>query len=308
MNLGNSKQEDKNELDENITDDLIWKEALVILNDRGDDVINLTSNDIRKLIENKLNIDLESKKKWLREKLKLWMEAYNKNKQDDEFEKENVDEEGGEDDGDDEEESQDGDDEDADEEEEEDEDEEDDNVSINSEDTINDLVDEISIKDPITNDNNSKINLESIINTTNNVSSDDDLSSDEEDNDEYLQKLNSDNSKLLHFHQETLSSNYNEITNLTKITRDENGIIIDPLHKTLPFLTKYEYTRILGQRAKQIEQGAQPFIKINENIIDPYLIAKKELENKKLPFIIKRPMPCSGFEYWHLEDLEILTG
>ena len=236
------------------------------------------------------------------------MEAYNKNKQDDEFEKENVDEEGGEDDGDDEEESQDGDDEDADEEEEEDEDEEDDNVSINSEDTINDLVDEISIKDPITNDNKSKINLESIINTTNNVSSDDDLSSDEDDNDEYLQKLNSDNSKLLHFHQETLSSNYNEITNLTKITRDENGIIIDPLHKTLPFLTKYEYTRILGQRAKQIEQGAQPFIKINENIIDPYLIAKKELENKKLPFIIKRPMPCSGFEYWHLEDLEILTG
>ena len=303
MNLGNSNQEDKNDLvDENITDDKIWKEALVILNDRGDDVINLTSNDIRKLIENKLNIDLQSKKKWLREKLKLWMEAYNKNKQDDEFEKENVDEEGGEDEGDDEEEPQEGDEEDDDEE------EDDDNVSINSEDTINDLVDAISIKEPIINDNNSQINLESIINTTNNVSSDDDLSSDEDDNDEYLQKLNSDNSKLLHFHQETLSSNYNEISNLTKITRDENGIIIDPLHKTLPFLTKYEYTRILGQRAKQIEQGAQPFIKIDENIIDPYLIAKKELENKKLPFIIKRPMPCSGFEYWHLEDLEILTG
>ena len=303
MNLGNSNQEDKNDLvDENITDDKIWKEALVILNDRGDDVINLTSNDIRKLIENKLNIDLQSKKKWLREKLKLWMEAYNKNKQDDEFEKENVDEEGGEDEGGDEEGPQDEDEEDDDEE------EDDDNISINSEDTINDLVDAISIKEPIINDNNSQINLESIINTTNNVSSDDDLSSDEDDNDEYLQKLNSDNSKLLHFHQETLSSNYNEISNLTKITRDENGIIIDPLHKTLPFLTKYEYTRILGQRAKQIEQGAQPFIKIDENIIDPYLIAKKELENKKLPFIIKRPMPCSGFEYWHLEDLEILTG
>ena len=42
MNLGNSNQEDKNDLvDENITDDKIWKEALVILNDRGDDVINL---------------------------------------------------------------------------------------------------------------------------------------------------------------------------------------------------------------------------------------------------------------------------
>ena len=303
MNLGNSKQEDKNELDENITDDLIWNEALIILNDRGDDINDLTTNDIRKIIENKLNINLESKKKWLRKKLKLWMEENLKNKEDDEFQKENVDEEGGQDEGDDEEVTEGGDEEDDDEEE-----EEDDNISINSEDTINDLVDEIGIKEPITTDNKSKINLESIINTTNNVSSDDDLSSDEDDNDEYLQKLNSDNSKLLHFHQETLSSNYNEITNLTKITRDENGIIIDPLHKTLPFLTKYEYTRILGQRAKQIEQGAQPFIKIDENIIDPYLIAKKELENKKLPFIIKRPLPCSGFEYWHLEDLEILTG
>jgi DNA-directed RNA polymerase I, II, and III subunit RPABC2 len=294
MNLGNSKQDD-----ENITDDLIWKEALIILNDRIDDVNDLTSKDIRKLIENKLNIDLQSKKKWLREKLKLWMEEYLKNKQQEEFEKENSEEEGGEELGDDEEEQDD---------EEDEEDEEDDNISINSDDTINDLVDEISIKESVTNDNNSQINLESILNTTNNVISDDDLSSDEDDNDEYLQKLNNDKSKLLHFHQETLSSNYNEITNLTKITRDENGIIIDPLHKTLPFLTKYEYTRVLGQRSKQLEQGAKPFIKIDENMIDPYLIAKKELENKKLPFIIKRPMPCSGFEYWHLEDLEILIG
>ena len=36
----------------------------------------------------------------------------------------------------------------------------------------------------------------------------------------------------------------------------ENGNIIDPLHKTIPFLTKYEYTRVLGQRSKQIEEGA----------------------------------------------------
>ena len=78
------------------------------------------------------------------------------------------------------------------------------------------------------------------------------------------------------------------------------------MHKTIPFLTKYEYTRVLGQRSKQIEEGAQPFIKLNENVVDPYLIAKKELENKKIPFIIKRPLPCSGFEYWHLEDLELL--
>jgi hypothetical protein len=32
----------------------------------------------------------------------------------------------------------------------------------------------------------------------------------------------------------------------------------------------------------------------------------KELEEKKMPFIIKRPMPNGGCEYWKLSDLEIL--
>ena len=68
--------------------------------------------------------------------------------------------------------------------------------------------------------------------------------------------------------------NYEEISNLTKIVRDSNNIIIDPFHKTIPFLTKYERARILGQRAKQIESGAKPFIKIPSNIIDSYIIAE----------------------------------
>ena len=125
----------------------------------------------------------------------------------------------------------------------------------------------------------------------------------------YLQKFDKEMTKnyILDFHPECLSHNYDEIKALSKVTRDEFNIIIDPLHKTVPFLTKYEKARILGQRAKQIECGAKPLVKVPENIIDSYLIAELELEEKAMPFIIRRPIPSGGSEYWNLKDLEMIS-
>ena len=60
------------------------------------------------------------------------------------------------------------------------------------------------------------------------------------------------------------------------------------------------------QRAKQIESGAAPFVAIASNVIDSYIIAEDELKQKKIPFIIRRPIPNGGFEYWNINDLEIL--
>ena len=111
---------------------------------------------------------------------------------------------------------------------------------------------------------------------------------------------------LMNFHPESLNENYDEIYNLARVVRDSNGVIVDNLHKTLPIMTKYEKTRILGQRAKQINDGAVPFIKVPEGVIDGYLIALRELEEKKIPFIIRRPLPNRGSEYWYVEDLEVL--
>lgn len=112
---------------------------------------------------------------------------------------------------------------------------------------------------------------------------------------------------LRNFHPESLVQNYDEIYNLARVVRDDNCIVVDALHRTLPMLTKYEKSRILGQRAKQINDGATPFVKVPEGVIDGYLIAIKELEEKKIPFIIRRPLPNGGSEYWHLEDLEIIN-
>jgi DNA-directed RNA polymerase I, II, and III subunit RPABC2 len=101
--------------------------------------------------------------------------------------------------------------------------------------------------------------------------------------------------------------NYDEILSMVKVIRDKDGIIIDDLHKTIPYLTKYEKARILGQRAKQINSGVTPFIKVPENVIDGYNIAEMELKEKRIPFIIRRPLPSGGSEYWSLKDLEDIS-
>ena len=124
----------------------------------------------------------------------------------------------------------------------------------------------------------------------------------------YLQKFDAATRQniLSEFHPELQSHNYDEIANMCVIVRDATGTPIDPLHRTIPILTRYEKARVLGERAKQLNSGAKPFVTIDDAVIDGYLIALKELEEKKMPFIIKRPMPNGGCEYWRLSDLEIL--
>lgn len=143
------------------------------------------------------------------------------------------------------------------------------------------------------------------INAEKNMDNDSD-NDDEETDEHYLQKFDIDINKnyLVDVHPECLHHNYDEIETLTVIIRDSNNIIIDPLHKTIPFLTKYERARILGQRAKQINMGAQSFIKRPDNVIDGIIIAELELKQKKIPFIIKRPLPNGACEYWNVNDLE----
>ena len=144
---------------------------------------------------------------------------------------------------------------------------------------------------------------------------DEDEDNDEDDDEnedkgssEYFQKLKSNvrESYIATYHPESFSHNYDEIQTLSRVVRNSAGTIVDDLHRTIPIMTKYEKTRILGQRAKQLNEGAPAFIKIDSTVIDGYLIAVKELEQKKTPFIIRRPLPNGGSEYWRIQDLEIL--
>ena len=132
---------------------------------------------------------------------------------------------------------------------------------------------------------------------------------DDDDGEQYLQKFEQSINKnyIANYHPESVLQNYDEILSMTKVVRNADGIIIDKLHRTIPYLTKYEKARILGQRAKQINSGAYPFIKVPENVIDGYIIAELELKQKRIPFIIRRPLPNGGSEYWKLQDLEDIS-
>ncbi len=163
-------------------------------------------------------------------------------------------------------------------------------------------------------------NLEEIIDTENTddvieeqevdsktTNSDESDESDDEDTDEF-KKFEQDNNMdlLLDYHPEIKQISYKELDTLSIITRDDEGNIIDPLHQTLPFLTRYEKARILGLRAKQINDGSEPLITITQDMIDGLTIAKLEFEQKKLPFIIRRPLPNGASEYWPVRDLQDL--
>lgn len=141
-----------------------------------------------------------------------------------------------------------------------------------------------------------------------NNGSDDDDDDDEDEDVNYLQKFSEQlkTNVITEHHPELIISNFHEVDALCHVVRDADGTIIDPLHTTVPFVTKYEKAKILGERAKQLNAGAMPFVEVNEDIIDGYLIALAEFEQKKIPMIIRRPLPNNASEYWRLQDLEIL--
>ena len=141
------------------------------------------------------------------------------------------------------------------------------------------------------------------------IAKDDDEEYEDVFGEEYLQKFDKEinDNYIVNSHPECVSQNYDEILAMSKVVRDENGIIMDDLHRTIPYLTKFEKARILGQRAKQINSGASPFVKVPESVIDGYVIAEMELKEKRIPFIIRRPLPNGGSEYWSLKDLEDIS-
>ena len=74
---------------------------------------------------------------------------------------------------------------------------------------------------------------------------------------------------------------------------------------TRPILTKYEKTSILGQRAQQILNGSNILVDIKTlKIKNPLEIARKELKEGLIPFIVRRPLPNGTYEDWKVSDLK----
>jgi len=85
-----------------------------------------------------------------------------------------------------------------------------------------------------------------------------------------------------------------------------DGVNVDSRHKSVPYLTLFEKTKLIGFRANQLAQGARPLVDVPKHVTDVIDIARIELEQKRMPYILKRVMPDGTFEYWRLTDLLIL--
>jgi DNA-directed RNA polymerase I, II, and III subunit RPABC2 len=75
--------------------------------------------------------------------------------------------------------------------------------------------------------------------------------------------------------------------------------------KTIPFLTRFEKARIIGVRLQQLAYGAKPRIDTT-NLRSMNEIVEQELIQRKIPFIIRRPLPNGTFEDWKMEEFETI--
>jgi len=82
----------------------------------------------------------------------------------------------------------------------------------------------------------------------------------------------------------------------------------DPNHRSQPWLSQFERTKIVGFRSNQLAQGAKAYVDLSKHkhIVNTGEIARLELAEGRLPFIVARLMPDGQFEFWSLADLLIL--
>jgi DNA-directed RNA polymerase subunit K/omega len=80
----------------------------------------------------------------------------------------------------------------------------------------------------------------------------------------------------------------------------------DSRHTSVPYLTTFEKTKLIGLRATMIAKGSPLFIERPPHVTDVLELARMEVEQKKVPVILKRLMPDGTFEYWRLSDLLVV--
>ena len=119
---------------------------------------------------------------------------------------------------------------------------------------------------------------------------------------------NNESSPYLELNNSNTNNNSNQIGDLIEEFDDLKATYQSMLtrrdRKTIPILSKYERTRVVGERAIQISMGAPPLVEVG-NLENPVDIAEKELREKKIPYIIKRVLPNGLIELWSVDELRI---
>ena len=83
-------------------------------------------------------------------------------------------------------------------------------------------------------------------------------------------------------------------------------IIIVPsqYRKTSEVITKFEFTDVVSNRAKQIEDGSKIFVDLGDES-DPVVMAEMEIKMKQCPLAIRRLISNNIAEVWDVNEMII---
>ena len=94
------------------------------------------------------------------------------------------------------------------------------------------------------------------------------------------------------------------------VFRNEVAEAIQQPRITRPYFTKYELTALVATRAQQLAEGAKPLVSLDGlRASDPMFVwnvARREVEQRKLPFLVRRQLPNNTSEFWSAQELEII--
>lgn len=94
-----------------------------------------------------------------------------------------------------------------------------------------------------------------------------------------------------------------ELNNQLNILSENIELIVHPDERiTSNYLSKLEYSYVIGLRAEDISKGAPIYVDY-KGLSDPIDIANKELYDNKFPISVKRHIGLNKYEIWDCNEL-----
>lgn len=91
---------------------------------------------------------------------------------------------------------------------------------------------------------------------------------------------------------------------MDELVYKENFIVRNNLRRTSEQMSRNEYTRVLSERAQQIENGSPIFVELNsKKNYYPKQIAEMEIKQKKCPLNIYRIYDGNLKEVWSVNEM-----
>lgn len=132
------------------------------------------------------------------------------------------------------------------------------------------------------------------------------ISDDNTENDE-IKDIDSDTEELFNDNMfknanENINFNIYDPDKYVNETHQEIIIIPNEHRKTSEVITKFEYTDVISNRAKQIENGSKIFVDIGVED-NPIVMAEMEIKMKQCPLSIMRFISNNIAEIWNVNEM-----